>query len=56
MPSFDSYMKIANILYARMPPLLYEPEGEKIAERLWRETLDELAFANVAKIVDSLSK
>ncbi|KAJ4859919.1 short chain dehydrogenase domain-containing protein [Trichoderma breve] len=39
-----------------MPPLLYEPEGEKIAERLWRETLDELAFANVAKIVDSLSR
>lgn len=49
-------MKVANILHVRMPPLLYEPEGEKIAERLWRETLDELAFANVAKIVDSLSK
>lgn len=39
-----------------MPPLLYEPEGEKIAEKLWRETLDELSFANVANIVDSLSR
>ncbi|KAL7905960.1 hypothetical protein GGI35DRAFT_488183 [Trichoderma velutinum] len=39
-----------------MAPLVYEPEGEKIAEKLWRETLDELAFANVANIVDSLSR
>ncbi|PNP50317.1 hypothetical protein THARTR1_09025 [Trichoderma harzianum] len=39
-----------------MAPLVYEPEGEKIAEKLWRETMDELAFANVANIVDSLSR
>lgn len=38
-----------------MAPLVYEPEGEKIAEKLWQETLNELAFANAANIVNTLS-
>ncbi|EGR52484.1 uncharacterized protein TRIREDRAFT_54227 [Trichoderma reesei QM6a] len=37
-----------------MAPLVYTPEGHTIAERLWRETLDELAFAKVTDIVRSL--
>ncbi|UKZ78261.1 hypothetical protein TrVFT333_005997 [Trichoderma virens FT-333] len=39
-----------------MAPLVYEPEGEKIAEKVWRETMNELAFANVADLVSSLSR
>ncbi|KAL7811133.1 hypothetical protein V8C26DRAFT_437649 [Trichoderma gracile] len=37
-----------------MAPLVYTPEGHVIAERLWKETLDELAFAKVADIVRTL--
>ncbi|TFB01912.1 Short chain dehydrogenase [Trichoderma ghanense] len=37
-----------------MAPLVYTTEGHKIAERLWRETLDEFAFAKVTDIVRSL--
>ncbi|KAL6862003.1 hypothetical protein J3F83DRAFT_746394 [Trichoderma novae-zelandiae] len=37
-----------------MAPLVYSPKGMTIAERLWNETLEELAFAKVADIVRSL--
>ncbi|KAL7815021.1 hypothetical protein V8C44DRAFT_348589 [Trichoderma aethiopicum] len=37
-----------------MAPIVYTPEGHIIAERVWKETLDELAFAKVADIVRSL--
>ena len=37
-----------------MAPLVYKPEGQTIAERLWKETLDELAFAKVADVVRAL--
>jgi hypothetical protein len=37
-----------------MAPIVYEPEGERIAQKLWQETLDELAFAGVTDIVNSL--
>ncbi|KAL7942018.1 hypothetical protein V8C42DRAFT_355142 [Trichoderma barbatum] len=39
-----------------MATIVYEPEGEKIAERLWQETLDELSFAHAVDIVNSLSR
>ncbi|KAL5047918.1 hypothetical protein BDW71DRAFT_29138 [Aspergillus fruticulosus] len=38
-----------------MAPFVYSPEGEKIAKRLWQETMDELAFAGVADIINSYS-
>ncbi|KAL4940695.1 hypothetical protein BDV06DRAFT_17251 [Aspergillus oleicola] len=39
-----------------MAPFVYKPEGEKVAKRLWRETMDELAFAGVEDILNVLSK
>ncbi|KAL3477601.1 NAD(P)-binding protein [Aspergillus californicus] len=39
-----------------MAPFVYKAQGEKVAGRLWRETMDELSFAHVEEIVNSLSK
>lgn len=39
-----------------MAPIVYEPEGEEIAQRLWQETMDEFAFVGAADIVSSLGK
>ncbi|KAL4949981.1 hypothetical protein BDW69DRAFT_197642 [Aspergillus filifer] len=39
-----------------MAPFVYTAEGEKVAGRLWRETMDELAFAGVEDILNGLSK
>lgn len=39
-----------------MAPLVYKAKGEKIAKQLWKETLDELAFAKAAEIIESLSE
>ncbi|KAK3933622.1 short-chain dehydrogenase reductase [Diplogelasinospora grovesii] len=38
-----------------MAPIVYKPEGEKIAERLWQETMAEPAFARAAEILRRLS-
>ncbi|KAI1821195.1 NAD(P)-binding protein [Xylaria intraflava] len=35
-------------------PFVYRPEGQKIAQQLWKETLEELAFAKISTIIDSL--
>ncbi|XDG05858.1 hypothetical protein ABKA04_005473 [Annulohypoxylon sp. FPYF3050] len=35
-------------------PLVYKPDGVRIAEQLWKETIEELAFANAADIINSL--
>ncbi|KAI0599690.1 hypothetical protein F4775DRAFT_599884 [Biscogniauxia sp. FL1348] len=37
-----------------MPPLVYTSEGEKVAQRLWSETMRELSFAGVRDIVEGL--
>ncbi|KAL7893912.1 hypothetical protein HDV63DRAFT_164330 [Trichoderma sp. SZMC 28014] len=39
-----------------MAPIVYGLEGERLAERLWEETMSEFAFANAADIVHSLSR
>ncbi|KAL6895132.1 NAD(P)-binding protein [Trichoderma evansii] len=39
-----------------MAPLVYEIEGERLAQKLWEETMNEFAFAKAADIVHSLSK
>lgn len=38
-----------------MAPIVYKPEGQKIAELLWLETMEELAFAGAGDIVRELS-
>lgn len=39
-----------------MPPLVYTDEGAKISDQLWKETMDELSFANAVAIVEEVSK
>ncbi|PYI08564.1 NAD(P)-binding protein [Aspergillus sclerotiicarbonarius CBS 121057] len=41
---------------APMAPFVYTPQGEKIAQTLWQETMNELAFARVADILQELSR
>jgi len=36
--------------------MLYTPEGKEIIDQLWKETIAELAFADVQGILDSLKK
>ncbi|KAI0163524.1 hypothetical protein BJ166DRAFT_526572 [Pestalotiopsis sp. NC0098] len=38
-----------------LAPLLYKPEGRNIGERLWRETMDDLAPYGAANIIDGLT-
>ncbi|KAI1499772.1 hypothetical protein F5X99DRAFT_388569 [Biscogniauxia marginata] len=38
-----------------MAPIVYTAQGERIAKLLWQETMDELEFAHVSEIVQSLS-
>ncbi|CAH0021807.1 unnamed protein product [Clonostachys rhizophaga] len=38
-----------------LPALIYTSEGEHLAKRVWKETMDELSFAGVEKIIDNLS-
>ncbi|KAK0261969.1 hypothetical protein LTR35_017768 [Friedmanniomyces endolithicus] len=38
------------------PSLMYTPEGKQTTERLWEETLEELDFAGVRSIANSLRK
>ena len=39
-----------------MAPIVYKPEGQRIANSLFEETLDEFSFAGVKDIVAGLSK
>jgi len=34
-----------------MAPLVYKPQGQEVAKRLWEETLNELEFAGVRDII-----
>ncbi|OTA57983.1 retinol dehydrogenase 12 [Hypoxylon sp. EC38] len=38
-----------------LAPIMYKPEGSRISEQLWKETLEELEFAKAADIVNSLA-
>jgi hypothetical protein len=38
-----------------MGPFVYSRKAEEVRQRLWKETLDELAFANIQAIVQDLS-
>lgn len=37
-----------------MPPIIYTPEGKRISEQLWQETMTELSFAKVEDILKSI--
>ena len=45
---------IANAIY-RLAPIIYSEEGKKISEQLWKETMEELAFAKVEEIIKAIS-
>ncbi|KAI1377704.1 hypothetical protein F4677DRAFT_415277 [Hypoxylon crocopeplum] len=36
-------------------PIIYKPEGEQLAKRLWEETMAELSFAGVQEVVSSIN-
>lgn len=50
---FVLFFNILTKIY-RMSPLVYSEEGKKFSEQLWKETMDELAFAKPQAIFDSL--
>jgi len=39
-----------------MAPIIYKPEGERIAQKLWDELMDELSFAGVRDVIGGLEK
>ncbi|THC94063.1 hypothetical protein EYZ11_006472 [Aspergillus tanneri] len=39
-----------------MAPIIYKPEGQRIAKKLWQELLDELSFAGVRDVLKGLKK
>lgn len=39
-----------------MTPIIYSEEGKVISEKLWRETLAELSFANVEDALEAVNK
>ncbi|KAI0879963.1 NAD(P)-binding protein [Annulohypoxylon maeteangense] len=39
-----------------MPPIIYKPEGLRLAKQLYEETLDELSFAGLRDIINQVSK
>lgn len=40
----------------RMAAIIYKPEGERIAKKLWEELMDELSFAGVRDIIRGLER
>lgn len=43
------------MVHYSLPVILYTPEGEKVAQKVWKETLEELSFAGVDQIIQELS-
>jgi NAD(P)-dependent dehydrogenase (short-subunit alcohol dehydrogenase family) len=37
-----------------LAPLVYKPEGVKLAQQLWKETMEDLEYAHVSRIIDGL--
>lgn len=44
-----------SLVVARMAPIIYTEEGERISAQVWQETLEELSFANVEDIVSDVA-
>jgi hypothetical protein len=34
--------------------MLYTPEGKKVTEKVWKETLSELSFAGVESVLEEM--
>jgi len=49
-------IKVITKTVYRLAPIVYTAEGKKISEQLWKETKEELAFANVDKILKTISE
>ncbi|KAK7941494.1 Short-chain dehydrogenase TIC 32- chloroplastic [Apiospora aurea] len=47
---FLSFQKVI-----RMAPIIYTKNGAMISQHLWRETMEELSFANVAEILEDVA-
>lgn len=43
------------MLGTSMAPFVYSGEAPMVARRLWEETMDELSFAGVKEIIESLA-
>lgn len=41
-------------VFPRYPAIVYTKDGEAIKERLWNETMEELKFAGVSKVLEEL--
>lgn len=41
-------------LNSRLAKLYYTPEGRTISEKIWKEAMEELKFANVDDIIKSM--
>lgn len=41
--------------YLRKGPFAYSPQAAEVTQRLWKETMEELSFANVETIVKNLN-
>jgi hypothetical protein len=50
------YVEMCADFSPRFHQMMYTPEGQKTTERLWEETLDELNFAGVKEIINSMSQ
>ncbi|KAI1125041.1 retinol dehydrogenase 12 [Nemania abortiva] len=40
---------------AQMASVIYTPEGTQMAQRLWKETMSELSFANAEDVIEALA-
>lgn len=46
----------ADISVNSFAPFLYTPEGKKLIDQLWQETMEELKFANTRTILSGKEK
>ena len=42
------------LITCRFAAIMYTEEGKKVAEQIWKETLEELEFAGVKQILDQI--
>lgn len=59
VPATVSHLCSADLLTGRLSsskgPFVYSPKAPEVTQRLWKETMEELAFADVQTIVQKLS-
>lgn len=50
-----NHFSLTSFHHTRKGPFAYSPQAAEVMQRLWKETMDELSFANVEAIVKDLS-